>query len=114
MQEPLLNELGFAGNGPKIEDILDGTYQATPGTDEYAEKLLQAMKRLQAVTTKGPVNIRVNGAQNTAFWKKQKETTSASPHGPSFSHYKAAAMDKELSEFDAHRQHGLGLRMWPF
>ena len=43
MTEPLLSDIGYFANGPKVEDILNGTYIAPDGLDPYATKLMELL-----------------------------------------------------------------------
>jgi hypothetical protein len=101
MSEPLLSALGYLANGPAIEDILNGTYIPPDGTNYYVALLLRELKIPDAIQQLPPVKSTVTFADQRHAWKIQKETTAAEPTGLSFSHYKAAATDNILCEFDA-------------
>jgi hypothetical protein len=60
---------------------------------------------------------KVSMAEHQSGWRKQKEMTSSELHGLSFSHYKVAAQDPELCEFDTllrtlPYEHGFSSQLW--
>jgi hypothetical protein len=88
MTEPLLSELGYCVHGSQVANILNGTYEPSPRTDHYAGLLFKEMA-MPATVRNGPkASTNVTMAEHQSGWRKQKETTSAEPHGLTFSHYK--------------------------
>ena len=117
MTEPLLSELGFLADTPTAWDILNGTYQPTPGTDPYAIQFLQQMHMPDNVKLNPMPITTVTPESNRKAWKKQKEGVSSEPDGLSFSHYKSSCLDDRMNEFDTtlrnlHYKHGFSPTHW--
>jgi endonuclease/exonuclease/phosphatase family metal-dependent hydrolase len=101
MQPPLLEDFGYLADTVAADQVLRGCYQAPDGTDYYASLLLDQLYTPWEVSQLAPISVEISTEEHQKAWTKQKERTSAEPTGLSFSHYKAAAQDKLLSDFDA-------------
>ena len=100
MREPLLSDLGYLGTTAECDQILEGTYNPPPGTNEYTRELLQHMKCLPLKYP--PPKAEITTQMFKQGWKKIKEDTSAaSISGVHFGHMKASAQDEFLAEFEA-------------
>jgi hypothetical protein len=74
MQPPLLQDFGYLADTPSAEDILNGTYYVPPiGTDQCAIKILQHMKRPDAVMNAPPITPHITLISHSNGWKKQME-----------------------------------------
>ena len=47
--EVLLSDVGIAGNGPTMLQVLQGTYDFLPGTDEYTKLFITEAVRLSTM-----------------------------------------------------------------
>ena len=93
---PLLNgqlarDLGLMGDGPKVPDVLNGTYRCPPGTSVYTKKWLEHMcienREAREKATTSLSNFR-------AGWKRINErTASGELH---MGHFKAGCLHKEI------------------
>jgi hypothetical protein len=99
MTYPLLADFRYLANTDATEQVLQGTYQAPPGTNPYAALLLNPLQKIDS--SKIPqIPTMLSVEEHIGTWKMQKELTSAEPSGLSFSHYKAASEDLSLTAFD--------------
>jgi hypothetical protein len=73
MPEPLLSELGYCGDGSQVSNILDGTYEPSPGTDHYAGLLLQQMVMPASIRDGPKTSSTISMAEHQSGWRKQKE-----------------------------------------
>jgi hypothetical protein len=111
------SELGYCGDGSQVDNILNGTYEPSPGTDYFAGLLIKEMA-MPASARDGPkASLGVTMFEHQLGWRKQKETTSAESHGLPSSHYKVAAQDPVLCEFDTLTrtlpyEHGFSPKLW--
>ena len=117
MTEPLLTDLGYLADTPEAQMILDGTYQAPPGTDYYTTLLLNELRMPDSIRNDPMPQTTVTPTQNQQAWKRQKEQISSEPEGLTFSHYKASAQHPDLNQFDAMLrslpyQHGFSPSHW--
>jgi hypothetical protein len=101
MLSPLLDDLGYLADTDQAEDILHGTYVVPDGTDQYAAKLIAELRMPDSIKHGNATSQYVSTQEHVSGWKKQKEGISADPDGLTFSHYKAAAQDDYLAQFDA-------------
>ena len=102
MKSPLHEEFGYLGvDRPTADEVLDGRYQPPPGTNEYAEKLLQqlAMSDKAKRAPPAPKGIPVDTWQK--FWRTAKERTASAPSPVNFSVLKAGAFSDIISTLDA-------------
>ena len=88
----LYRDLGAMGDGPRVKDVLNGTYIPPPGTSEATRAWLRKMKiddpsKLREVTTS--IETFQQG------WKKVKESTASGELH--MGHFKAGAAHKKLS-----------------
>ena len=90
----LAHDIGLMGEGPKVPEILDGTYICPPGTSVYTRKWLEHMQvkdwdlRKKALTSL---------AHFREGWKKINErTASGELH---MGHFKAGCLHKEIGWF---------------
>jgi hypothetical protein len=101
MSSPLIEEMGFLAETDEAEQVLDGTYEVPPGVNKYTKEFINELRRPAIIKTLGFARTEISVEEHSTAWRKQKERTSAEPTGPSFSHYMAAAQDKELATIDA-------------
>ena len=87
----LYRDLGAMGDGPKAQDVLNGTYEPPRGTSEATKTWLKRMKK------ENPHTRRKKGTSMKEFregWKKTKErTASGELH---MGHFKAGAIHKKI------------------
>jgi hypothetical protein len=100
-----------------VDNILNGTYEPSPGTDHYAGLLLKEMAMTAAVPDGPKASTKVTMAEHQSGRREQNETTSAEHHGLTVSHYKVAAQDPVMCEFDTlirtlPYEHGFSPTLW--
>jgi hypothetical protein len=87
----ILRDLGVMGTGPKVEEVLKGTYRVPHGTTNATRHFLASLAR--------PLGYRpvpfITYQEFCKGWQMTKECTSSS--GPHFGHYKAAITHPQLS-----------------
>ena len=70
MQPPLVGLVGPLGMGPAADSILRGDFDAPPGIDPYALKLIQHLKRPDNVTKASTqVDISLSITNHINGWK---------------------------------------------
>jgi hypothetical protein len=104
MQGRLAQDLGFLGNSPASQEILDGTYNPPVGTNEYVREFLQQLKYDPNAKDDSPMEI-LTTEDYIDGWKKKKEQTSAGKSGWTFSHSKTCALNTETANFEATMAH---------
>ena len=93
----LLDEVGFLGNTPAVQEILRGTYAYPKDMDVHTRHLLDEAARIFSKTADDVVSTFVTTKDFQDWWLTCDETTQSSKSGAHFSHYKAAAHDDYLS-----------------
>ena len=101
MTSPLVDDFGYLADTVAAEQVLQGCYQVPVGTDRYARLLLDQLYIPWEVTEMVPISVEISTEEHKNAWKKQNEKTASEPTGLAFNHYKAAAKDPTLAEFDA-------------
>jgi hypothetical protein len=99
MTAPLNIQLGYMGIGAKADNILQGKYDSKPGTDKYAQILLEALSCV--APGEDELEIGLSTTDFIAGWKKAKEKTASGPSPVHFGHCKAIAQDPELAAMEA-------------
>jgi len=84
LHQPLLQDVGFLGCGTAAQEILAGTYQCPPDTDEYTKLFIEALRwptlRLDIISS-------ILNAENFCnHWRHARESTSSSFSGLHFGH----------------------------
>jgi len=94
--EPFLTrDIGTFGDGPRVTDILDGTYIPPPSSTDATISFLQACKRPDNFISTTPKTAPVRYWNEGCTWRQRKETTtSANQH---IGHYKAVMKHPSLS-----------------
>ena len=91
----LVNDLGHCGDGHRVNDVLNGTYDPPEGTSDATRDFLQACQRPETVQEIPLLPTPLRYWNVVRSWKTRKEsTTSAHQH---IGHYKAAMRHPQLS-----------------
>ena len=101
MQEPLLSDLGYLGDTPEAEMIMDGTYVCPPGVDEYTQDFFQCLRRPEWIAPGSQIRTTFTKEDFQAYWKAVSEWISSSISGLHFGHYKAVIKNDYISEIHA-------------
>jgi hypothetical protein len=100
--EVLLSDVGIAGNGPAMLQVLQGTYDFPPGTDEYTKLFItEAVALYHDLGGEDGVADFVTGSDFQQFWRTAKEKTKSLKSGKHFGHYKAGSFDNTISQLHA-------------
>ena len=96
---PLVNQLGFCGDGSSAEDILKGEYDAT-GLDDNVALLIQHLQQSSAMAelVSHPT---ITENEYTGKLRVWKESTSTSPSGLHLGHYKVLIARHAYSNIDS-------------
>jgi len=89
LHQPLLQDVGFLGCRTAAQEILAGTYQCPPDTDEYTKLFIEALH--WPTLCPDIISLILNTENFCNHWRKARESTSSSFSGLHFGHYKAAA-----------------------
>ena len=100
-QEPLLSQIGWLGEGPAVEEILAGTYEPPPETDEYTKLFLEHLKMPPEMENLPEITGEISVEEHQRGWKRQNTHTAADPRSLTFAQYQATASDDDLSRIDA-------------
>ena len=96
---PLVNQLGFCGDGTSSDDILNGDYDVT-GLEEHVALLIQHLKQSaeMAALISHPTITEQEYIGKLKVWQ---ESTSTSPSGLHLGHYKALIARHDYSDVEA-------------
>jgi hypothetical protein len=101
MVSPLSNDIGHLGVGSVANQILRGEYAPPPGTDPYAEKLIQHLRMEEDVASAPPMSTVITTEEHCRGWQRVRERTSSGPSGLHFGHFKAGATRRSVADFEA-------------
>jgi hypothetical protein len=101
MEQNFISRVGYLGELPGTEEILNGTFIPDPDMDPYAAQFISHLKMDDTVRNAPPITKVISTASYQASWQKMKPNTSSSPFGPEFVHYIAGSQDQQVAEFDA-------------
>ena len=110
-------DVGQQGEGPVVQQILDGTYQFPPDTPPEVEALLQEAATLYEATKDVPFNLQITAEEFQYWWTHCRADTQSSKSGIHYDHYVCAAHDDELTELHVAKMNavltlGLPLDRW--
>jgi len=91
----LAHDVGLFGCGPAATQILEGTYQCPPDTDDYTRKFIAALQ--WPASHPELVSSILTPEAFCSHWKRAKEKTSSSISGLHFGHYKAASHSYDIA-----------------
>ena len=95
ISDAMVQDLGSYGDGPRVEEVLNGTYTPPPGTSEATKDFLQACQYPDNLQRPIDLPTPVRYWNVVKTWKQRKEaTTSANQH---IGHYKAIMKHPNLS-----------------
>jgi hypothetical protein len=97
----LLADVGFTGDGPAVEQILNGTYEFPPDTEPYTKLILTEACALYCSLGEDGIVDLVKRQDFQDFWLHAREKTESSKFLLHFGHYCAAAHDKVVSQLHA-------------
>ena len=97
----LHSDLGFLGDTPASQSILDGNYVCPPDTDEHVINLLNHFHTIGAHLQNHRSNTLLSTKDFITYWKRRKEKTSSSYSNLHFGHYKAAAHHPYIASLHA-------------
>ena len=103
MSGPLHDDVGYLGNTPQSQAILNGTYVPPPGLSEGAVRFIQHLRTPPSIVQEGPMPNDISTDSYQYYWKKAKEQTSSGVSGLHFGHYKAGLWSPKLWQLE----HGL-------
>eukprot|EP00956_Cyclotella_meneghiniana_P019224 scaffold32771_cov65-Cyclotella_meneghiniana.AAC.1 len=91
-------DIGQFGNGPAVQQILDGTYVYPPGTNPELIALLSEAAHIRREMDQMTTSERDATVEEFIdHWHSAREQTSSSDSGRHFGHYIAASDDRELT-----------------
>lgn len=113
----LLSDVGFTGDGPAVQAILNGTYVFPPDTDPYTKLLFTEATVLFCSLGDDGIEDWVQSKCFTQFWMHAREATESSKSLLHFGHYKAGAQDPivtklHVSSLNCIRECGVGPTRW--
>jgi len=110
-------DVGQLGDGPVIQQILDGNYQFPPDTPPAVEALLHEAANLYEATKDGSFDLKITAEEFQYWWTHCRADTQSSKSGIHYDHYICAAHDDELTELHVAKMNavltlGLPLDRW--
>ena len=100
MSGPLHDDIGYLGNTPQSQAILNGTYIPLPGLSDGAVRFIQQLRTPPSITQEGPMPNSISTESYQYYWKKTKEQTSSGVSGLHFGHYKAGLWSTKLWQLE--------------
>ena len=99
MLEPLY-DFGYLAEETAAQQVMDGTYIAPEGTNEYVIDFIHSLKIPDSIKNREQVSIIVTPEENKQGWKRMKERTAGAYGNIGFGHYIACAQAEDLNEID--------------
>jgi hypothetical protein len=99
LQPPLLSTIGLLADKPSVQQIFDGAFNTPLGTEYYATKLINELKKRE--NSEPPPSTKITAKENSEAGKKQRPSTASEPSTLGFPHFIIGAQDQEVSELDA-------------
>jgi hypothetical protein len=118
MRNPqLLQDVGFAGDGPANDHILRGSYIFPPEMDQYTKFLMLEAAVMYTSLGKDEIVDFVKRLDFQGYWRSAREKTESSKSNLHFGHYVASSHDNVVSDLHATslnviREIGLGPTRW--
>ena len=115
----LFDDVGFTGDTQFAQQILEGTYEAPEGTDEFTVMLLKECAEMYNKMSREEVATYITVEEYQYYWKRVKERTSSSYSGLHFGHYIAAADSEPLARLHTMKiseaaRRGVPLARWGY
>ena len=101
MQPEWRDRLGLLGKRDAVKRILQGGWEEDPMWDDWVWKLICTMEYMTSARAKGPLDMEIKREDFQSCWMRARECMSLSLSGIHFGHYKATALDNDLSEIHA-------------
>ena len=97
----LVKQLGYLADTEIAQQLIEGTYDIPDEVDDATTLILEEFGRIGMQMTNGDITVTISPETFQHFWRRVKERTSSSLSGIYYGHYKAAALNNELSSFVA-------------
>ncbi len=94
LHDDIINDIGLMGDGPKVDQVLDGTYEPPDSCSWATKRWLQQMKTDDTALRKEIITTLADFRQG---WKQVKEKTSSGIHH--FGHFKSGCLHKKIGWF---------------
>ena len=78
MQEQICSEIGLLGDGPAVQQMLDGDYSFPCDTDHYTIRLLDEAPSLYAKTARQVLPEQIYLEDYQYYWRTAREKTQSS------------------------------------
>ena len=98
MKEPLLSNFGHLGQGPRTEQVLQGSYAPSATLSPQTKDFIELCRFPEEEFIVNPLDRSL--AYFTKSWRKMTEKTSS--RGIHFGHYKATVEDNDLMKLHYH------------
>jgi hypothetical protein len=118
MRNPqLLHDVWFTGDGPAINQILRGSYEFPPDTDQYTKLLMLEAAIMYTSLGEDEIVDFVQRLDFQGYWRNAREKTESSKSKLHFGHYVAGSHDNIVSDLHATslnviREVGVGPTRW--
>ena len=94
MQPLAVQVIGYLGNTPLADSIVQGTFNPSPDLDTYTQKFLNIIGKRPTLPS---ISSNISNHDFQRYWRRCREKTSSSMSGRHFGHYKAASRNTYLS-----------------
>eukprot|EP00986_Skeletonema_menzelii_P018773 scaffold26710_cov113-Skeletonema_menzelii.AAC.2 len=111
--EPFLSDIGNRGEGPAVQQILDGTYVFPPDTPPAVKALFQEAAVLRSQTKHLSFDPHITVPEFQQWWKGCRLDTQSSFSNIHYDHYGCAAYDDALSELQVTKMNLSMSLGWP-
>jgi hypothetical protein len=111
--EPFLSEIGHLGDGPAVQQILQGTYEFPNDTPPEVEALFREAASLYQQTQHLGFNPYIEEEEYQYWWKHCRIDTQSSYSNIHYDHYVCAAYDKDLTSLQVAKLNTAIRLGWP-
>ena len=117
MKQSQIDTFGLTADTPAAQALLRGEGDPIEDLTEVESGMLHAFEQAHSIRSTPPINTDITKEDFQKYWRGVKERTSSSISTLHFGHYKAAALDQDLSEAHSILLHiatrrGISLQRW--
>ena len=93
----LLGDLRWVGDGPRMQDVIEGKYEFPENCPLDARTICDQAKILREVVSEDTLNVVIRTDFFQRWWRKAREDTQSSISAVHFGHLMTAATDDYLT-----------------
>ena len=93
----LLEDLGWVGNGPRMQDVIEGKYEFPENCPPEARTICEQARILHEEVSENALNVVIRTDLFQRWWRNTREDTQSSMSAVHFGHLMTAATDDYLT-----------------